>query len=40
MSRAVMIELEVPETLQSLRLPAGVNERLATPYSARVVVKD
>jgi hypothetical protein len=30
MSQAIVIELEVPETLQSLRLPAGVDRRLQT----------
>jgi hypothetical protein len=28
MSQAIVIELEVPETLRELRLPTGVNERL------------
>jgi len=28
MSRAVVFEIEVPETLEQLRLPAGVDERL------------
>jgi hypothetical protein len=28
MSKAIMIELTVPDTLKSLHLPAGVNERL------------
>jgi hypothetical protein len=30
MSQAIVIELEVPETLRSLRLPAGVDRRLQT----------
>jgi hypothetical protein len=28
MSRAVVFELELPDTLEQLRLPAGVDERL------------
>jgi hypothetical protein len=28
MSRAVVFEIEVPETLEQLRLPVGVDERL------------
>lgn len=28
MPRAVVFEIEVPETLEQLRLPAGVDERL------------